>query len=145
MHIKVTRSRGNRHHTHDIACLVFLLLLLLGSIPCVCLIRRLSIYAVCGGGGGAKTQDFLLLSQKGEKRRTSLLRLDLIKRTEVLTCAAARRQAGVSQTLGASWALVRGHRAARTTIMMKRSRMIRRRTTRMRRPREVTPKRPPAF
>lgn len=66
------------------------------------------------------------------------------KRKE-FTWAAARRQASVSQTLGASWVLVLGNKAARTTIMTSRIRMNTNRRPRIKSPSEVTPKRPPAF
>ncbi len=62
-----------------------------------------------------------------------------------VTWAAALRHAGVSQTFGASWALVRGHKAASTTIMTSRIRIKTKRSARIKSPREVTPKRPPAF
>jgi hypothetical protein len=41
--------------------------------------------------------------------------------------------------------LVLGHKAARTTIMTSRIRMNTNRRPRIKSPREVTPKRPPAF
>ena len=63
----------------------------------------------------------------------------------MLTCAAALRHAGVSQTLGASWALVRGQRAAKTIMMININKMMSRRLARIKSPRDVTPNRPPAF
>lgn len=61
------------------------------------------------------------------------------------TWAAALKHAGVSHTLGASWALLRGHKAAKTTIMTSRIKMNTNNSASIKSPREVTPNRPPAF
>ena len=65
--------------------------------------------------------------------------------TRYFTWAAARRQAGEAQTIGACSTYVLGHRAARTIMMMNKTTISASKIMRMRRPRGVTPSMPPAF